>query len=301
VVLSRKALLEEESKKQRAENLAKLTEGTVVRGIVRNLVQWGVFVTIPEANDVEGLIHSSEVSHDPRAKVQDLVKPGEEIQVKILKIDDKGKLWLSKKATEADPWEELRAKYAVGTRHQGAVSKLQPFGAFVTLEPGLEGLISTLDLSVKRFERIEDVVKEGQVMDVVIAHLDLASKRIALHPAPPEAESGFKQRVAPNKSIKVAIVVRILGATGRFARGFVPAGQTGTPKGTDLKKHFPVGSHHDVKVIEVDPRRGEAKLSVKALREDTEKSAYNEYRATLAKEAKFGTFGDLLKKSQQRA
>ena len=109
----------------------------------------------------------------------------------------------------------------------------------------------------------------------------------------------------PHKSLKVAVVahepagliVRVLGATGRTARGFIPAGQTGTPRGADLRKAFPAGSQHDVKVLDIDPRRGEARLSIKALHEDTEKSAYNEYRQGVAKEAKFGTFADLLKKS----
>ena len=307
VVLSRKAMLEEETKKQRGERLAKLTPGTVVPGIVRSVVQWGVFVAIPSADEVEGLVHISEVSHDPRARVADLLKAGDTIDVKILRIDEKGKLWLSKKATEPDPWEEFRQAYAVGSRHKGTVTKIQPFGVFVSLAPGCDGLIPMADLSVKRIERPEDAVKEGQEIDVVVASVDPATKRIALHPAAPEAEADLKQRVAPHKLIKVVVVlvearglvVRILGATGRNARGFIPAVQTGTPRGTDLRKLFPVGSEHEVKVIEIDPRRGEAKLSVKSVREDSEKAAYSEYRASVAKEAKFGTFGDLLKKSQQ--
>ncbi|MCS6902582.1 MAG: 30S ribosomal protein S1, partial [Myxococcales bacterium] len=75
-------------------------------------------------------------------------------------------------------------------------------------------------------------------------------------------------------------------------------GHTGTPRGTDLRKQFPIGSEHEVKVLEVDSKRGEAKLSIKALRDETEKAAYNEYRQSLTREAKFGTLADLLKKSQ---
>jgi small subunit ribosomal protein S1 len=307
VVLSRRSILEESHKKLRESSLAKLKPGEVVKGVVRSVVQWGAFVAIPSADDVEGLVHVSEIGHDPRTRVQDAVKIGDAIDVKILRIDEKGKLWLSKKATEPDPWEGLRSKYAQGSRHKGTVARIQPFGAFVTLEPGLDGLLATPDLSIKRIEKPEDVVKEGQEIDVVVASIDPATRRIALHPAPPEAEAGMRQRVAPHKIVKVSIVaaearglvVRILGATGRHARGFVPAGHTGTPRGTDLRKIFPVGSEHDVKVLEIDPKRGEAKLSVKAMREDTEKAAYNEYRASVAKEAKFGTLADLLKKSQQ--
>lgn len=307
VVLSRKAFLEEESKKQREGSLSKLSVNSVVSGVVRSIVEWGVFVAIPEADNIEGLVHVSEVSHDPRARLRDAVKVGETIQVKITKIDEKGKLWLSKKAAEPDPWEDVRSKYTVGSRHKGKVTKIMPFGCFVELEPGREGLIHTSDLSFKRIESPADVVKEGQEIDVVISSIDSNTKKIGLHPAIAGAENETRQRVAPHKIIKVAVVshetaglvVRILGATGRNARGFIPAGHTGTPRGTDLRKNFPAGSEHEVKVIEVDPKRGEAKLSIKAVREDTEKAAYNEYRQNLAKEAKFGTLADLLKKSQQ--
>jgi small subunit ribosomal protein S1 len=307
VVLSRKAFLEEESKKQRNGSLAKLTVGSIVSGVVRSIVDWGVFVAIPEADDIEGLVHATEISHEPRVRLRDAVKVGETIQVKIVKIDDKGKLWLSKKAAEPDPWEQIRSKYAVGTRHKGKVVRNKDFGSFVELEPGLEGLIHLPDLSLKRVESPSDVVQEGQEIDVVVASFDNANKKIGLHPALPGSENEPRQRVAPHKTVKVAIVsheaagliVRILGVTGRHARGFIPAGHTGTPRGTDLRKQFPTGSEHEVKVIEVDPKRGEAKLSIKALREDTEKAAYNEYRQNLAREAKFGTLADLLKKSQQ--
>ena len=89
--------------------------------------------------------------------------------------------------------------------------------------------------------------------------------------------------------------VRILGATGRHARGFIPAGQSGTPRGTDLRKTFPLGTRLSVKVIDVDRRGGEARLSIRALKDDAEKQAYREYRKKVQRESSFGTFGDLLK------
>jgi small subunit ribosomal protein S1 len=303
VVLSRKMILEEEHKNQRSESLAKLVVGNVYPGVVRTVVQWGIFVAIPEADDVEGLIHLTEISHDPRARVFDAAKVGDQLPVKVVKIDEKGKLWLSKKQAEADPWEEIRNKYAVGTRHVGKITRMQPFGAFVELEPGLDGLIHVGDLSLRRIEKPEDVVKLGQEITVVVARMDAATRKIGLHPAPPEDEAELKQKVAPHKSVKVAIVahetggllVRVLGQTGSHARGFIPAGQTGTPRGTDLRKSFPMNSVHEAKIIEIDPRRGECKLTIKGLKEDGEKQAYNDYRKTVLKEAKFGTFADLLK------
>jgi len=247
----------------------------------------------------------TEASHDRGARLSDIFKPNAEIEVKVLRVDEKGKLWLSRKAVTADPWEAVKEKYAVGSRHKGKVVRLQPFGAFIELEAGIDGLIHTADLSMKPIEHPEEVVKIGEDIDVVVAVCDAAAHRIGLHPAPPPGEDvEARQRVAPNKVVKVAVVqaveggliVRVLGATGRSARAFIPAGHTGTARGTDLRKEFPVGTPLDAKVIEVDPRRGEAKLSIRAVKEDAEKQAYQQYRAGVAREAKFGTFADLMKK-----
>ena len=84
--------------------------------------------------------------------------------------------------------------------------------------------------------------------------------------------------------------------TGRSARGFIPAGQTGTERGTDLRKSFPVGTQLEAKIVDIDPRRGEAKLSIRALKDDRERAAFSEYRQQVAKASKFGTFADLFAK-----
>jgi len=92
------------------------------------------------------------------------------------------------------------------------------------------------------------------------------------------------------------LVVRVRGATGRNARGFITSSATGTPRGTELRKLFPPGKELEVKIVEMDPRRGELKLSIKALNEETERNAYQTYRAQVKREAKFGTLADLLAK-----
>ena len=307
IVVSRKRMLEEEARAVRSLALAKIEPGTVHRGIVRKVVQWGVFVALPEAGNVEGLIHMTEASHDRSARLNELFRTGADIDVKIIKIDDKGKLWLSHKATTADPWDTVKEKYAVGTKHKGKVARLQPFGAFIELEPGIDGLCHTADIAFKQVEHPSEVVKVGDDMDVVVSSCDAAAHKIGLHPAlPAGAEDEPRQRVQVHKAVKIAVLaavegglsVRILGVTGRAARGFIPAGHTGTARGTDLRKEFPVGTKFDAKVLEIDPRRGEAKLSIRAIKEDAEKQAYQSYRQGVAREAKFGTFADLMKKSQ---
>jgi small subunit ribosomal protein S1 len=306
VVVSRRKMLEEENKKVRAEAVSKIEPGSIHKGVVRKVVAWGVFVALPEAGNIEGLVHMTEASHDRGARLVDLFKQGTEIEVKVLRVDDKGKLWLSRKAVTADPWDAVKDKYTIGSRHKGKIARLQPFGAFIELEPGIDGLIHTADLSLKPIQHPQDVVKIGDEIEVVVASCDSGARKIGLHPAPPAGEEAEpRQRVQPHKSVKVAVaqiiegglIVRVLGVTGRASRGFIPAGHTGTPRGTDLRKEFPIGTQFEAKVLEIDPRRGEAKLSIRALKEDAEKQAYQQYRAGVAREAKFGTFADLMKKT----
>ena len=303
VVLSRRSILEEEAKKSRADALARLKVGEDVDGIVRSVVPFGAFVDV---GGIEGLVPLQEMSHNRADGPSDVFKAGEPTRVRVVKIDDKGKVWLSRRATIPDPWQEVAQKYAQGTRHQGKVVRLQPFGAFVELESGVDGLIHMSDLSVKRIETPEDVVKVGDVIDVVVSHVDPTNHKIALHPAPQgDVANEAPQRVAPHKAVKAKVVtiesggliVRILGVTGRNARGYVTAAGTGTPRGTELRKAFHVGQELEAKVIEMDPRRGEIKLSIKALSEELERSAYQQYRQQLKAEAKF-TFGDLLAKKK---
>ncbi|RXL99863.1 S1 RNA-binding domain-containing protein, partial [Citrobacter sp. AAK_AS5] len=84
-----------------------------------------------DADNVEGLVHMTEASHDRGAKLSDIFKQGAEIEVKVLRIDEKGKIWLSRKAVTADPWDAVKEKYSVGSKHKGKVARIQPFGAFI--------------------------------------------------------------------------------------------------------------------------------------------------------------------------
>ncbi|MDB5214228.1 MAG: ribosomal protein S1p, partial [Myxococcaceae bacterium] len=302
VVLSRRALLESEYKEKREEALKNIKFGEVVMGVVRTVVPFGAFIDI---GGVEGLVPLSEMSHNRADGPKDVFKVNETVKVKILRVDEKGKLWLSRKSAVDDPWSEVAQKYAQGTRHKGKVVRLQPFGAFVELENGIDGLIHSADLSIKRIEHPEEVVKIGDEIDVVVSQVDSRQHRIALHPAPSgEAANEEPQKIVLGKMVKVVVVaveagglvVRVKGATGRNARGFISAMATGTPRGTELRKLFPVGKELEVKIIEMDPRRGEVKLSIKALNEETERNAYQTYRAQVKREAKFGTLADLLAK-----
>jgi small subunit ribosomal protein S1 len=311
VVVTRRPMLEAEAHERRKTALKLLSEGQVLKGTVRTIVEWGAFVALSDAGGLEGLVHVSEASHDPKAKITDLFKPGDEFDVKITKIDERGKIWLSRRALLEDPWAEARGKYAPGKTMKATISRLEPFGAFVKLDDDIDGLIHLSDLMAapqfgyKKVEHPREVVSEGSEIEVVIFHFDIKNRKVTLHVALPEDKRAeVPQKIAKNNVVQAQVVrgeaagliVRILGVTGRSSRGFIPAGQTGTARGTDLRKKFKEGTLLSVKVIDVDPRRLEPKLSIKQAAEDEERRAHREYRKQLAKDSGFGTLGDLLAK-----
>jgi small subunit ribosomal protein S1 len=297
-------MLETEAHERRKKALALLKEGQELGAVARTIVDWGVFVALPDAENLEGLVHISEASHDPRARLSELFKPGDKFEVKITKIDEKGKIWLSRKALIPDPWKEAKEKYPPGTKLTTTITKVENFGAFCQLD-GVQGLIHVADLSLTRVEDINSIVKSGDEMDVVVHNFDLKNHKVALHPAlKGEQAEEERQKVSRNANLDVEVLkaesagvtVRVLGVTGRAARGFIPAGQTGTERGTDLRKRFPSGQKLKATVIDLDPRRGEPKLSIRRFAENEERNAHREYKKKLAAEGGFGTLGDLLGK-----
>ena len=303
VVLSRRQILESVSQQRREEALKHLTVGAEIEGTVRTVVPFGAFIDV---GGIEGLVPLSEMSHNRADQPSDVFKVGETVKVKLLRIDEKNKLWLSRRALIEDPWAKVREKYAPGSRHTGKVARIHAIGVFVELEPGVDGLIRRGDLSFKTIEDPSEIgVVEGAEIEVVVAHADGGAHRIALHPTLKGDEANeAPQKVAMNKGVRVKVVtpeaggliVRIMGMTGWQARGYIPAMATGTPRGTELRKDFPVGKELDAKVVDMDPKKGEVKLSIRAFHQDNEREAYNNYRQQVKREAKFGTFADLLAK-----
>lgn len=303
VVLSRRQILESVSQQRREEALKHLTVGQEIEGTVRTVVPFGAFIDV---GGIEGLVPLSEMSHNRADQPQDVFKVGEQVKVKLLRIDEKNKLWLSRRALIEDPWAKVREKYAPGSKHTGKVARIHPIGVFVELEPGVDGLIRRGDLSFKTIEDPSEIgVVEGAEIEVVVAHADGGAHRIALHPTLKGDEANeAPQKVAMHKGVRVKVVqpeaggllVRILGMTGWMARGYIPAAATGTPRGTELRKDFPIGKELDAKVVDLDSKKGEIKLSIRAFHQDNEREAYNAYRQQVKREAKFGTFADLLSK-----
>lgn len=204
LVLSHRALMERERKEQRETLLAELAPGQVREGVVRSLQDFGAFVDL---GGVDGLVHVSQLSWERVAHPKDVLQVGQTINVRVEKINrESGKISLAYRDLGANPWDTAASKYGVGARVKGSVSKLMQFGAFVKLEPGVEGLIHISELGHGRVHRAGDVVSEGQEVEVKVLSVDPAAQRIslslkALLPAPekPAPPPRVEEPVDPKK------------------------------------------------------------------------------------------------------
>ncbi len=181
IVLSRTALLREEQEKQASETVAKLRAGDVVRGRVASLTDFGAFVDI--GSGVEGLVHVSEISRQRVAKPADALQVGQDVEVKVLKVEKGGKrVSLSIKALEPDPWREIKDKYPEGAVVEGKVERTEKPGAFIQLEPGLVGLLPTSEMGLPREAIPARAYPAGKVVRVQVMGVDPKRRRISLAP-----------------------------------------------------------------------------------------------------------------------
>ena len=176
-VVDRRVVLEEEEKQARAKMLSELKEGAVIEGKVRTLADYGAFVDI---GGVDGLLHVADISWGRVNKPSDVLKVGDSVRVQVLKVDPaKRRISLGMKQLEPDPWTKAGEKYKAGERVRGTVSRVTDFGAFVELEPGLEGLIHLSEMSwTKKARKPSDVVKPGESVEVVV--LGVSERRVSL-------------------------------------------------------------------------------------------------------------------------
>lgn len=178
VVLSHRLATEQEREAQRHETLSNLAEGQVRPGVVRRITDYGAFVDI---GGVDGLLHISEMSWTRIKHPNDVLKVGDEIQVMVLKTNlEQGRISLGLRQILPDPWTEAQERYQPGTIVSGSVTRLVPFGAFVQLDGGLEGIVPNNELSVRRVSKPEDVVQVGEAVEVKILEIRPDERRMTL-------------------------------------------------------------------------------------------------------------------------
>ncbi len=179
VVVDRRIVTEEEERAVKERRYSEVKEGATVRGMVRSLTDYGAFVDI---GGVDALLHVSDISRSRVSKPADVLSAGQEVEVKILKIDaEKRRISVGMKQLEPDPWDSAAAKYKPGERARGTVTRVLDFGAFVELEPGIEGLIHISEMSwVKKVKTPSDVVKPGENVEAVILGVSAGERRLSL-------------------------------------------------------------------------------------------------------------------------
>jgi small subunit ribosomal protein S1 len=178
LVVSRRDYLEQERAEKREQTLAELAEGQTREGVVRSIREFGAFVDL---GGVDGLLHIGDMAWTRVQKPEDIVRLGDHVSVKVLKMDaEKNRISLGLKQLVKSPWDKLADDFSVGSTVNGKVTRIQEFGAFVELAPGVEGLVHVSELSPNRVRRVADIVKPGQEVEVQILSIDADQQRVSL-------------------------------------------------------------------------------------------------------------------------
>ncbi len=285
LVVSRRVLLAEEERERAEELRLSIVPGAVLTGRVASVRDYGAFVDLGAG--VQGLLHVSEMGWSRVSNPAEVVKPGDEIRVKVLRVDEaKKQIALGLKQLQADPWTALDDAYAVGRVREGRVTRVADFGAFVELAPGIEALAHASTFPpTGTADGWKKLVPPGTEGSFEILSVDVDRKRIGVA----MLEEGSAR--APEASPRAEIVAgaRVKGRVERLEKfgvfvflapgrtGLVPLSETGVEKEADLRNAFPVGREVEVAILEVDASTRRIRLSRKAILEADEKREVREY------------------------
>ena len=309
IVVSRRAILEEEERERAEEVRQLIVPDAVLPGRVVSVREYGAFVDL--GGGVQGLLHISEMGWSRVSDPTSVVQPGDEITVKVLRVDEeKGRISLGLKQLQADPWTSVVTDYRVGQVLSGRVTRVVEFGAFVELAPGIEALahVSTFP-PTGRTDEWKSSVSPGTEVAAEILSIDPERKRVGIA----IAEEG-SAKATQAKGSEIAPGARLIGKVkdhesyGVFVfldagnTGLIPLEETGVDKVDDLRKAFPVGSDVEVIVLEVDPSNRRIRLSAKAVKEATEKGEARDYaeRQQTEKSESFGSLASTLRAAMKR-
>ena len=276
VVVDRRVVLEEQSRGAAQSLRAALSVGDTVKGTVRTLMPYGAFVSIgePGLSGIDGLLHISDISLSRVNKPEDVLTVGQQLTLRILKIDpETGKISLGLKQLQPEPWETAPARLLPGQRVSGTVTRLADFGAFVEIEPGLEGLIHISEMSwAKKVRHPSDLLKEGDRVDAVVLSIKPEEKRIALGLKQTLADPWLEvQRSLPVGSQVEGPVTRLM-AFGAFVQ--IAEGIDGlvhiSEMVADRRLNHPsevvrIGQIVKAQVLAIDTEKRQVKLSMKQL------------------------------------
>ncbi len=271
VVVDRRAVAEEEERSTKERRYAQLKEGDVVTGTVRSLTDYGAFVDI---GGIDGLLHIGDMAWNRISKPSDVLSSGQQIEAKILKIDPEGRrISLGMKQLQPHPWDKVPEKFTTGERIRGAVTRTTDFGAFVELEPGIEGMIHVSEMSwAKKVRKPGDMLKPGDTVDAIILSINTADRRIAL---------GLKQALGDpwaDLSERLTVGSIVEGPITSFTKfgaflqvsegveGMIHVSEISAEKRIERPQDvLRAGQQVKAKVLEVDKEKRQLRLSIKQM------------------------------------
>jgi len=284
IVLSRRALLEEERKALREETLKHLTEGEILEGVVKNITDYGAFVDL---GGIDGLLHITDISWGRINHPGEKVSIGEKIKVKVLNFDrERERVSLGLKQISPDPWEEVEGKYSVGSHVKGRVVSTTDYGAFVELGEGVEGLVHISEMSwTKKIKHPSQVVGVGDIIDAVVLDVDVPKKRISLgmRQVEPNPWSLIEEKYPVGTRVKGTVkTITDFGVFVGFDEGIdglIHISEISwTKKIRDPAEIYKKGQEVEAVVLNIDRENERFSLGIKQLTEDPWEEISNRYR-----------------------
>jgi small subunit ribosomal protein S1 len=304
IVVSRRVLLEEEQQANAAVIREKIIPEAVLTGRVTSVRDFGAFVDLGAG--IQGLLHVSEMSWSRVSNPAEILKPGEEITVKVLRLDeDKKKISLGLKQLSADPWSKVSEAYAIGQQRAGRITRVAEFGAFVEFEPGIEALAHASTFAPTQSGGWSSQVSPGMTGTFEILSVDLGQKRIGVAllgegSAPAKGTAAGRTGIVPGARLTGKVErhekfgVFVFLAPGRT--GLIPVTETGVAREGDIPKTFPVGADVEVVVLDIDQSGRRIRLSAKAVMEARESEEVREWAERQASPSEgLGTLADKLR------
>ena len=278
LVVSRAALLRAQRDAMRAEAWEKLEEGAVVEGIVRSLPDFGAFVDL---GGVDGLVHVTEISHLRVGKPSDVLSVGESVTVKVLGLDqEKNRISLSIKQMQPDPWDSVVEQFSAGSAFEGTIVRQAPFGVFVQLAPGLDGLLHVSQLPPGQDLKSEEF-QEGRTINGWVKDVDRKGHRIGLTLRRlPDRDPWERIGMRYQEGQTVEGIVEHGVDFGVFVElepgvsALIPMSESGLERGADPREAFSPGQKIVTKIMSVDGNRQRISLSIKAQKKDEERGEY---------------------------
>lgn len=268
VIISRRSIMEEEVAGLKEETLRKLEPGAKLEGEVVEITDFGAFVNL---GGVDGLVHRSEITHGRFNHPREVLELGQKVQVEVLDMDlERERINLSMKSLKGDPWEHVLANYNIGQRVTGKVTNITPFGAFVEIESGLEGLIHVSEMSwTKRVRHPKEVVEEGQEVEAMVLKIDVPQQRISLglRQTQPDPWSSLPDRYPPGTEVTGPITgltdFGVFMEIEEGIEGLVHISELAHEHIDDIAEHFNKGDEVTAVILNIDPIEQRASLSRK--------------------------------------